>query len=64
MFFRFPVDPRWNADLQSVEFSVGVGGRAAELGRPKPDRRICSMAADRREWQRRGRLGVRRLCMC
>src|ERR1700704_1203505 len=25
MFFRFPEDARWNADLQAVEFSVGVG---------------------------------------
>src|SRR5205823_8951223 len=25
MFFRFPEDARWNADLQAVEFSIGVG---------------------------------------
>jgi hypothetical protein len=25
MFFRFPEDARWNADLQAVEFGVGVG---------------------------------------
>ena len=25
MFFRFPADARWNADLQAVEFGVGVG---------------------------------------
>jgi hypothetical protein len=25
MFFRFPEDARWNADLQAVEFSVGLG---------------------------------------
>ena len=25
MFFSFPEDARWNADLQAVEFGVGVG---------------------------------------
>ena len=25
MFFRFPEDARWNAHLQAVEFSVGLG---------------------------------------
>ena len=25
MFFTFPEDARWNADLQAVEFGVGVG---------------------------------------
>ena len=25
MFFRFPPDARWNADLAAVEFSIGVG---------------------------------------
>ena len=25
MFFRFPEDARWNADVQAVEFGVGVG---------------------------------------
>jgi hypothetical protein len=25
MFFIFPEDARWNADLQAVEFGVGVG---------------------------------------
>ena len=25
MFFRFPEDAHWNADLQAVEFGVGVG---------------------------------------
>ena len=25
MFFRFPDDARWNADVQAVEFGVGIG---------------------------------------
>ena len=25
MFFRFPEDARWNADMQAVEFGVGIG---------------------------------------
>ena len=25
MFFRFPPDARWNADVAAVEFSIGVG---------------------------------------
>jgi Protein of unknown function (DUF1488) len=25
MFFSFPEDARWNADLQAVEFGVGLG---------------------------------------
>jgi hypothetical protein len=25
MFFRFPPDARWNADLGAVEFGIGVG---------------------------------------
>src|ERR1700761_4178661 len=25
MFFTFPPDARWNADLQAVEFGVGIG---------------------------------------
>ena len=25
MFFRFPEDARWNADVQAVEFGVGIG---------------------------------------
>jgi Protein of unknown function (DUF1488) len=25
MFFRFPPDARWNAELGAVEFSIGVG---------------------------------------
>src|SRR5438477_6960332 len=25
MFFRFPPDARWNADLSAVEFGIGVG---------------------------------------
>jgi hypothetical protein len=25
MFFRFPPDARWNADLAVVEFGIGVG---------------------------------------
>ena len=25
MFFRFPPDARWNADLAAVEFGIGIG---------------------------------------
>jgi uncharacterized protein DUF1488 len=25
MFFRFPEDARWNADLEAVEFGAGIG---------------------------------------
>ncbi len=25
MFFRFPPDARWNADLSAVEFGIGIG---------------------------------------
>ena len=25
MFFRFPLDARWNADRNAIEFSIGIG---------------------------------------
>ena len=34
MFFSFPEDARWNADLQAVEFGVGVGEYEGVVQRP------------------------------
>jgi hypothetical protein len=36
MFFSFPEDALWNADLQAVEFDVGVGEAPARHDRRRP----------------------------
>jgi hypothetical protein len=36
MFFRFPEDARWNANMQAVEFGVGIGEYDGRRSRAPP----------------------------
>jgi hypothetical protein len=45
MFFRFPPDARWNADLAVVEFGIGVGEYEGTVRVP---RRVFQALLDQR----------------